>query len=114
MIFLTGMNDIVIHDFKHIASMYKFCVIHIKLFTFKCIQSKTKSLQNYKFQSVPNPLSSGFLGTLFEGLAGDSRAFSSTVAVFSDTKTCLAIYLVGKFAGDFSTNKLTGSPETNA
>ena len=84
------------------------------MFTFKCIQSKTKSFKNNKFQSVPNPFSSGFLVTLLEGLVGDSRAFSSTVAVFSDTNTCLAIYLVGKFAGDFSTNKLTGSPETSA
>ena len=43
--------------------------------------------------------------------AGDSSAFSSIVAVFSDTNTCYAIYLVGKFIGDFSTSKLTGSPK---
>jgi hypothetical protein len=43
--------------------------------------------------------------------AGDSRAFSSIVAVFSDTNTCLAIYLVGKLVGDFSMSKLTGSPK---
>ena len=60
------------------------------------------------------PFSSGFFRILILALAGDSRAFSNTVAVFSDTKTCLAIYLVGKFAGDFSTNKLTGSPERSA
>ena len=59
------------------------------------------------------PFSSGFLRILLLALAGDSRAFSNTVAVFSDTKTCLAIYFVGKPAGDFSTSKLTGSPVKN-
>ena len=60
-------------------------------------------------QSAAVPLSSGFLVALL--VAGDSRAFSSTVAVFSDTRTCLAIYLVRKPVGDFSTSKLTGSPK---
>ena len=58
------------------------------------------------------PFSSAFLlAAQLLPFDGDSRAFSSIVAVFSDTNTCLAIYLVGKFVGDFSTSKLTGSPK---
>ena len=42
--------------------------------------------------------------------SGYSKAFSRIVAVFSETNTCLATYLVGKLDGAFSTRKLTGSP----
>ena len=67
----------------------------------------------YLHSDVINCSSGFFVIAILFAIPGGSKAFSSIVAVFSETSTCLATYLVGKLVDAFSTRKLTGSPKRN-